>query len=90
MSFNRSMFKSQTVEWPTPLAVYEALNKEFSFNFDPCPLGGEDDGLAPLFVSWANKRVFCNPPIWPRNGEVVTARFRGYGCGFLNTRTDGY
>ncbi len=62
MSFNRSMFKSQTVEWPTPLAVYEALNKEFSFNFDPCPLGGFDDGLAPLFVSWADKRVFCNPP----------------------------
>lgn len=66
MAFNREvLFKSQTVEWPTPVAVYDALNAEFEFNFDPCPLGGTDDGLATLFCSWAGKRVFCNPPYGP-------------------------
>lgn len=62
MAFNRTVFKSQTVEWPTPSAVYDALNAEFQFNFDPCPLGGTEDGLATLFCSWSGKRVFCNPP----------------------------
>lgn len=66
MAFNRNvLFKSQTVEWPTPAAVYDALNAEFQFDFDPCPLGGSDDGLATLFCSWAGKRVFCNPPYGP-------------------------
>jgi len=65
MAFNRSVFRSQTVEWPTPKAVYDALNAEFNFDFDPCPLGGADDGLATLFCSWVGKRVFCNPPYGP-------------------------
>lgn len=55
-------FMSQTVEWPTPKAVYEALVREFCFDFDPCPLGGVVDGLSSLFCSWKGKRVFCNPP----------------------------
>lgn len=55
-------FLSQTVEWPTPKAVYDTLNAEFGFDFDPCPFGGSDDGLASLFCSWVGKRVFCNPP----------------------------
>jgi site-specific DNA-methyltransferase (adenine-specific) len=59
------MFKSQTVEWPTPAAVYQALDEEFHFDFDPCPLGGSENGLATLFCSWVGKRVFCNPPYGP-------------------------
>ena len=58
-------FKSQTVEWPTPKAVYDELDREFDFDFDPCPLGGDSDGLATLFTSWRGKRVFCNPPYGP-------------------------
>jgi hypothetical protein len=66
MAFNRQvLFKSQIVEWPTPRHVYDALNREFQFNFDPCPLGGSEDGLATLFCTWAGKRVFCNPPYGP-------------------------
>jgi hypothetical protein len=43
--------------------VYEELNREFLFDFDPCPLGeAEHDGAAPLFTKWRGKRVFCNPP----------------------------
>ena len=56
---NRALFTSASVHWATPRAVFDALNDEFAFNFDPCPLGGLVDGLA---QSWAGKRVYCNPP----------------------------
>ena len=59
------MYKSQSVEWPTDRAVYDKLNEEFGFDFDPCPLGGDADGTSSLFCSWRNKRVFCNPPYGP-------------------------
>jgi hypothetical protein len=61
---NRALFTSQTVDWATPQAVYEALDAEFHFNLDPCPLGGihSKDGLN---TSWVGKRVYCNPPYGP-------------------------
>ncbi len=58
-------FSSASEEWATPVDVYAALDAEFGFDFDPCPLGGEIDGTAPLFVEWRGKRVFCNPPYGP-------------------------
>lgn len=61
-SFNRVVFSAATDEWSTPKEVYESLNDEFGFNFDPCPLGGDVDGRSPLFSDWSGKRVFCNPP----------------------------
>jgi len=62
---NRTLFSSASDRWATPRAVFDALNQEFRFNFDPCPLDGDQDGLAPLFVEWRGKRVFCNPPYGP-------------------------
>lgn len=56
------LFSSMTDRWSTPRDLYAVLDKEFKFNFDPCPLDGETDGLAPLFCDWRGKRVFCNPP----------------------------
>lgn len=58
-------FSSATDRWATPSDVYADLHREFSFDFDPCPLDGEVDGTAPLFVEWTGKRVFCNPPYGP-------------------------
>jgi site-specific DNA-methyltransferase (adenine-specific) len=58
-------FSSQSVEWATPKGVYDALDDEFSFNFDPCPLGGIEDGTSSLFSNWEGQRVFCNPPYGP-------------------------
>lgn len=58
-------FSSATDAWSTPTDVYAALDAEFDFNFDPCPLGGTVDGTSTLFVPWAGKRVFCNPPYGP-------------------------
>ncbi len=61
----KTMASHASWEWPTPKAFYEELNREFRFDFDPCPLGGETDGRSTLFVSWKGKRVFCNPPYGP-------------------------
>lgn len=62
---NRVLFKSESVEHATPKAVYAQLDAEFHFDFDPCPLGGDEDGTAQLFCDWRGKRVFCNPPYGP-------------------------
>lgn len=58
-------FSSATVEWPTPVGVRADLDAEFHFDFDPCPIGGTQDGLSSLFTPWTGKRVFCNPPYGP-------------------------
>ena len=44
--------------WETPKYFYEMLNREFLFNFDPCPLDADFDGL---IIAWG-KRNFINPP----------------------------
>lgn len=62
---SRIYFSSMTDRWRTPTALYQALDAEFQFTFDPCPLDGLVDGLSPLFSSWAGQRVFCNPPYGP-------------------------
>lgn len=50
-------------DWVTPDYIYDPLNAEFNFTFDPCPidyLAGVNpfDGL---FVTWG-ERNFINPP----------------------------
>jgi DNA N-6-adenine-methyltransferase (Dam) len=62
-------FSSASDRWATPKAVYDSLNSEFGFNFDPCPLDGTENGLAMLLTQWGGKRVFCNPPYGPGIGE---------------------
>ncbi len=61
MTVNRALFSSATGRWATPGELYTALDAEFCFDFDPCPLECpvEFDGLA---ESWAGRRVYCNPP----------------------------
>jgi hypothetical protein len=88
---NRVLFSSASVEWPTPKAVYEQLDAEFHFTFDPCPIDGSaGDGVAPLFrSSWEGERIYANPPYnraisaWlERAGEADIAVF------LLPARTD--
>ena len=43
--------------WATPKAVYDALDAEFCFNDDPCPL----EGTGGLERAWGST-VFLNPP----------------------------
>jgi site-specific DNA-methyltransferase (adenine-specific) len=58
---NRNLAHSDN--WATPSYVYDSLNKEFNFDFDPCPLNlgeitDENDGL---LIEWGNSN-FINPP----------------------------
>lgn len=48
----------KTDNWQTPKDLYDKLNKEFNFDFDPCPLNPTFDGLS---IDW-KKRNFVNPP----------------------------
>ena len=51
-------FMSQRLDWQTPRAVYDKLDKEFGFDFDPCPHNPTFDGLV---IEWG-KSNFVNPP----------------------------
>lgn len=49
--------------WRTPRAIFDALNERFAFDLD----GAADDGelvadFSDWRLSWAGRRVFCNPP----------------------------
>lgn len=52
------LFSSARHDWRTPKAIYEDLNGEFNFNFDPCPPNPSFDGLQ---IEW-KERNFVNPP----------------------------
>ena len=55
------LFQSKkTDNWATPKDLYEKLNKEFNFDFDPCPypLPKDFDGLT---CEWG-KSSYVNPP----------------------------
>ena len=53
------LFQSKkTDNWATPKYLYDELDKEFDFDFDPCPLNSTFNGLD---VRWG-KRNFINPP----------------------------
>ena len=60
------LFSSKSDHWLTPAETYKALNAEFDFTFDPCPLMSQEDGRK---IKWAG-RVFCNPP-YSRIGEFL-------------------
>jgi len=45
-------------DWVTPKTLYDLLDEEFNFNFDPCPLHSDFNGLE---IEW-NERNFINPP----------------------------
>jgi site-specific DNA-methyltransferase (adenine-specific) len=49
--------------WATPKSLYDELNREFNFDFDPCPLN--DGEITPeidgLIIEWG-ARNFINPP----------------------------
>jgi site-specific DNA-methyltransferase (adenine-specific) len=44
--------------WETPKELYDDLDREFDFDFDPCPLFADFNGLD---IQWG-QRNFINPP----------------------------
>jgi site-specific DNA-methyltransferase (adenine-specific) len=55
----QAIFSKKSDDWSTPEKVYDALNQEFDFDFDPCPLQSTEK--LGLLERWG-RRVFCNPP----------------------------
>lgn len=54
----KACLTSQRQNWKTPKKFYEELDKEFHFDFDPCPENPRFDGLQ---TDW-NFCNFVNPP----------------------------
>lgn len=58
MTATRMLAKTFNIHEATPKALYDQLNSEFNFNFDPCPLRSSQDGLS---INWKGN-VYVNPP----------------------------
>jgi hypothetical protein len=52
--------------WLTPPDVYQQLDKEFHFDFDPCPFP-KPDGFDSLHMDWG-KSNYVNPPFRKHDG----------------------
>lgn len=48
-------------DWRTPDYIYNKLNEEFNFDFDPCPLQHDISQWDGLEIDWG-VRNFINPP----------------------------
>jgi len=64
---NRGLFTSLRADWMTPKALYQALDAEFGFDFDPCPAKPNTDGLG---SEWG-KINFVNPPYGKEIGKWI-------------------
>lgn len=59
MTFNtKGLMSSKKQDWTTPQELYDELNAEFHFDFDPCPTVKYWNGL---YIEWG-KSNFVNPP----------------------------
>jgi len=54
----KGLMTSLSPDYATPKWLYDELDKEFHFDFDPCPLKSGIDGLA---MQWGNVN-YINPP----------------------------
>lgn len=52
--------------WITPPELYKKLDKEFHFDFDPCPY--PFDGIDGTEIEWGNS-VYLNPPFRKKDGK---------------------
>jgi len=60
MTKNLNLYKTFNIHEATPQNLYELLNEEFNFNFDPCPLFSKDQ-INGLDVQW-KEYCYINPP----------------------------
>lgn len=62
------MFSSASPHWSTPQALYEELDREFHFDFDPYPLKGFDTSNLRT-DAWGSSN-FVNPPYGQKKKEI--------------------
>ena len=56
--------------YATPPEFYEALNKRFNFDFDPCPYCEGEVVVDGLSIDWGNSN-FINPTLQPKTERSV-------------------
>lgn len=76
---NRGLFTSLRGDWKTPKVLFQALDAEFHFDYDPCPTKPKVDGLA---SKWGNIN-FVNPPY----GKEITRWIQKGYEEYLNRKT---
>lgn len=63
MTWNDGLKSSKRQDWRTPKAVYDELDKEFGFDYDPClPSTGSLHPIDTLGSDWPGETIFVNPP----------------------------
>lgn len=78
----------------TPPELYAALNEEFGFTLDPCPLDRSDTAGSSLWgkdgtqLSWVGHRVFCNPPYSDVTSFIRKAREADVAVFLLPAKSD--
>lgn len=82
-------FSSQRLDWKTPKVVYQILDAEFHFDFDPCPSNPQFDGLV---IEWGDCN-FCNPPYGSEISKWIEKGYSEYLKGktvvfLIPSRTD--
>ncbi len=97
MSFNRSLFSSQTSEWSTPQDLFDALDAEFHFTLDVCSnrTNHKANPLPTFGALLANWTGVCwmNPPYGREIGKWVRKAWESSQAGatvicLLPSRTD--
>lgn len=73
--------------WGTPKEIYDLLNEEFNFDFDPCPYNEGEILQDGLLIDWGNVN-FVNPPYRRKLKEAfvekgVEESKKGKTCVFL-------
>jgi DNA N-6-adenine-methyltransferase (Dam) len=68
---NRGLFTSLRTDWRTPKALYQVLDAEFHFDYDPCPTQPIKNGLE---GDWG-KVNFVNPPYGKGIGKWIQKGF---------------
>lgn len=61
MARNNNTYKTFNIHEKTPNGFYNQLDKEFNFDFDPCPIHQNDPMMDGLQIDWGS-RVYVNPP----------------------------
>ena len=68
----QACFTSITDDWKTPESIYQQLDDEFDFTFDPAPIKHDTQTWDGLIEEWGD-RNFINPPFsdwqkWVKKG----------------------
>jgi hypothetical protein len=102
-AMNKALLSSKKMDWRTPQAFFDDLNREFHFVLDAAAMPEnakctqyftpETDGLS---RSWdVGGSVFCNPPYGRKIGKWVQKAYSEYVRGggdnrHADSRTDGH